>query len=66
MHLKKILYIGVVLMSAVLGTILAWNTIGQTDHIPYARMLEPVEIGEYEGERLSAIAEFRENSIKGS
>ena len=27
--------------------------------------LEPMEIREYEGERLSSLAEFRENSIKG-
>jgi hypothetical protein len=65
MYSKKPLFIGVVLMSAVLVAILTWNMIWQTGDISDTRMLELVEIREYEGEKLSAIAEFRENSIKG-
>jgi DMSO/TMAO reductase YedYZ molybdopterin-dependent catalytic subunit len=62
---KKTLFIGVVLISAILVVVLAWNMFWQKGEVSNTKMLEPVELRKYEGEKLSAIAEFRENSING-
>ncbi len=40
--------------------------IGVYTQQPPARMLYPGEVREYEGQDLSSISDFRENSIKGS
>jgi len=65
LYRRKSLLIGIFLMSVVVVVIfvghLSWRT-GTTNGIG---TLESVEIREYEGQKLSSINDFRENSIKG-
>ncbi len=68
MYGKRSLFFGVLLLSVVAAAIFigvkVWTdeTIETTNEIS---TLEPVEINEYKGQKLSSIDDFRENSIKG-
>ena len=61
--MKKIAIINIVfifLLTALLGGLVACSgTLGSTNHLP------GTEVREYQGENLSSINDFRENSIKG-
>ena len=65
---KRSLFFGVLLLSVVVAAIFigveVWTdeTIETSNEIS---TLEPVEINEYKGQKLSSIDDFRENSIKG-
>lgn len=61
MHLKKSLFLGILLVSVAVTVIFA-NSRLWTDE---TNTLNPVEIREYEGQKLSSIDDFRENSIEG-
>ncbi len=55
-----------IILSLVLAVVLTVAGGCKTDTVTDgARELEPVEIREYQGERLSSVDDFRENSIKG-
>jgi len=57
---------GVMLLSIVLSAILIVATgCGVDRNMDETSQLEPVEVRDYEGEKLSSINDFRENSIKG-
>jgi len=60
------LTVGAVALSVVLLVILvAMNGCGVDRSVDKTEELEPVEIREYEGTKLSSVDDFRENSIKG-
>ena len=63
---KKKLIIGSIALFAIIAVILV-SAIGcQEDRsMGEAEELSPIEIREYQGENLSSIKDFRENSIKG-
>ena len=61
----KKLIAGAVILSLVLPILMAINGCGGGNNMGQTEELEPVEIREYEGEKLSSVDEFRENSIKG-
>ena len=57
---------GAMLLSIVLSAILIVATgCGADRNMDETSQLEPVEVRDYEGEKLSSINDFRENSIKG-
>ena len=62
--MKKLITTGLTL-AVVLAILLAINSCGGDRNMEQTEELEPVEIREYEGERLSSVDDFRENSIKG-
>ena len=65
MTLKKIMS-GTLILAIVLSvTLIAISGCGVGNNTGKPQELEPVEIREYEGEKLSSINDFRENSIKG-
>ena len=55
----------VLTLSVVLPILIAINGCGGDRNMDKTEELEPVEIREYEGEKLSSVDDFRENSIKG-
>jgi DMSO/TMAO reductase YedYZ molybdopterin-dependent catalytic subunit len=65
MHRKKFIFLGILILSVVVAVIFvsAGNWIIGTEN--KTNTLKPVEIREYEGQKLSSIYDFRENSIKG-
>jgi len=62
--MKKLITAGLTL-AIVLVILIAINSCGGDRNMEQTEELEPVEIREYEGERLSSVDDFRENSIKG-
>ncbi len=65
MHRKKSIFLGILILLVVVTVIFvsAGNWIIGTGN--KTNTLKPVEIREYEGQKLSSIYDFRENSIKG-
>ncbi len=65
MHRKKSIFLGILILLVVVAVIFvsAGNWIIGTGN--KTNTLKPVEIREYEGQKLSSIYDFRENSIKG-
>ena len=57
---RKLLILGSIAVAIILGAVLAFSAFSHEEEA-----LNYVEIREYEGENLSSIAAFRENSIKG-
>jgi len=57
--------VGVIVLAVVLSAMLITCTsnVGRDTSMGETQELEPVEIGEYEGEKLSSISNFRDNSI---
>jgi DMSO/TMAO reductase YedYZ molybdopterin-dependent catalytic subunit len=54
----------VLLCAVIIGIFFAINKAGFTSGVK-SEELQPVEVSEYEGENLSSVNDFRENSIKG-
>ena len=65
MYSKKSLFFAVLLIWVVVAAVFAGNTVWKNDMTNGTNTLRPVEIREYEGQKLSSIEDFRENSIKG-
>jgi DMSO/TMAO reductase YedYZ molybdopterin-dependent catalytic subunit len=55
----------IILLVIVLTTIITLNLFASEQNQPSVQ-LDPVEIREYQGERLSSLNDFRENAIKGT
>jgi DMSO/TMAO reductase YedYZ molybdopterin-dependent catalytic subunit len=62
MHTKKTFFLNLLLVGLLVSLVLTSSPIGT---LAETTTLESVEIREYEGEDLSSITAFRENSIKG-
>ena len=60
----RIRTVGLIILAIIISPILASCANVEAD-ADGAKVLEPVEIREYEGKNLSSINDFRENSIKG-
>jgi len=56
---------GIVIFPVILSLVLIAISGCEVSNMDRAEELEPVEIREYEGENLSSVNDFRENSIKG-
>jgi len=65
MYSKKSLFFAVLLLWVVVAAVFVGSIIRRNEMTIGARTLRPVEIREYEGQKLSSIDDFRENSIKG-
>jgi DMSO/TMAO reductase YedYZ molybdopterin-dependent catalytic subunit len=65
MYGKKSLFFAVLLLWVVVAAVFVGGTVWRNETTSGARTLRPVEIREYEGQKLSSIDDFRENSIKG-
>jgi len=55
----------IILLVIVLTLLTTLNSFAEQENLPTVQ-LEPVEIREYEGERLSSLNDFNENAIKGT
>ena len=63
---KKTIVGGIVLAVVLSATLISCTgNVGRDTSMGETQELEPVEIKEYEGEKLSSISNFRENSISG-
>jgi DMSO/TMAO reductase YedYZ molybdopterin-dependent catalytic subunit len=65
MHPKKSLFFVVLLLLVVVTVVFVGSTVWRNEKMNGTSTLRPVEIREYEGQKLSSIDDFRENSIKG-
>ena len=65
MYSRKSLFFAVLLIWVVIAAVFAGNTIWRNEATNGTNTLRPTEIREYEGQNLSSIEDFRENSIKG-
>ena len=65
MYSRKSLFFAVLLIWVVVAAVFAGNTVWKNEMTNGTNTLRPVEIREYEGQKLSSIEDFRENSIKG-
>jgi DMSO/TMAO reductase YedYZ molybdopterin-dependent catalytic subunit len=65
MHSKKSLFLGILLISAVAVVVFVGSGFWMNETPNGTTALKTVEIREYEGQKLSPISDFRENSIKG-
>jgi len=65
MHPKRSLFLAVLLLSVVVAVAFVGVTVWTDKGTNRASTLRPVEIRQYEGQKLSSIDDFRENSIKG-
>jgi DMSO/TMAO reductase YedYZ molybdopterin-dependent catalytic subunit len=65
MYGKKSLFFAVLLLWVVVATVFVGSMVWRNETAIGARTLRLVEIREYEGQKLSSIDDFRENSIKG-
>jgi len=63
---KKSLFLGILLIPVVLVSVFVVGNFWTTETTNGTNKLRPVEIREYEGQKLSSISDFRENSIKGT
>ncbi|MFH1486215.1 MAG: molybdopterin-dependent oxidoreductase [Chloroflexota bacterium] len=63
--MKNKVFIAVVVLVVLAGVILAANKLGTPGTTEELTELEAVQVRDYEGQRLSSISDFRENSIKG-
>ncbi len=55
----------IILLVIVFTLLTTLNSFAEQENLPTVQ-LEPVEIREYEGERLSSLNDFNENAIKGT
>jgi len=65
MRRKKSLFLGILVLSVVVAVIFISSEVWINGTKNKTNTLKPVEIREYEGQKLSSIYDFRENSIKG-
>ncbi len=63
---KKSLFLSILLIPVVLVSVFVVRNFWTTETANGTNTLRPVEIREYEGQKLSSISDFRENSIKGT
>ncbi len=63
---KKSLFLSILLIPVVLVSVFVVGNFWTTETTNGTNTLRPVEIREYEGQKLSSISDFRENSIKGT
>ncbi|MFC2005946.1 molybdopterin-dependent oxidoreductase [Chloroflexota bacterium] len=63
--MRRIVVSFIILAVFLSGILLAASSCGQGESVDEPEELESVEIIEYEGEKLSSVSDFRENSIKG-
>jgi len=63
---KKSLFLGILLIPVVLVSVFVVRNFWTTETTNGTNTLRSVEIREYEGQKLSSISDFRENSIKGT
>jgi len=63
--MKKLITAVLTLAIVVLAILIAISSCGGDRNMDQTEELEPVGIREYEGEKLSSVDDFRENSIKG-
>ena len=63
---KKSLFLGILLIPVVLVSVFVVGNFWTTGTTNGTNTLRSVEIREYEGQKLSSISDFRENSIKGT
>ena len=63
--MKKLIIHTIILSIIFLAVIIAVTSCGGGENMNGAEELKPTEIRQYEGEKLSSIDDFRENSIKG-
>ena len=66
MYGKKSLFFAVLLLWMVVAVVFIGSAVWRNDTTNGTSTLRRVEIREYEGQELSSIEDFRENSIKGS
>ena len=62
---REYLFFAVLSISLVITAVLVGNMIWRNEMANETNTLQPSEIREYEGQQLSSIDDFRENSIKG-
>jgi DMSO/TMAO reductase YedYZ molybdopterin-dependent catalytic subunit len=65
MYSKKSLFLGILLISAVVVVVFVGSRFWMNETPNETTTLKPVEIKEYDGQKLSSMSDFRENSIKG-
>lgn len=65
MSRNKVLLVSIFLISVSIALFFAHGTVWMNESTDETSTLEPVEIEEYEGQKLSSINDFRENSIEG-
>ena len=65
MYSKKSLFFTVLLLLVTVAVIFIGSTVWRNNKINGINTLSSVEIREYEGQKLSSIDDFRENSIRG-
>ena len=65
MYGKKSLFFAVLLLWMVVAVVFIGSAVWRNETTNGTSTLRPVEIREYEGQELSSIDDFRENSIKG-
>ena len=65
MYSKKSLFFAVLLLWTVVAVVFVAGTVWRNGTTNGTSALRPVEITQYEGQKLSSIDDFRENSIKG-
>ena len=65
MYSRKSLSFAVLLIWVIVAAVFVGNTLWRNEMTNGTNTLRPVEIREYEGQKLSSIEDFRENSIKG-
>ena len=65
MYSKKSLFFAVLLLWTVVAVVFVAGTVWRNGTTNGTSALRPVEIRQYEGQKLSSIDDFRENSIKG-
>ncbi|MBA7558825.1 Protein-methionine-sulfoxide reductase catalytic subunit MsrP [subsurface metagenome] len=63
--MKKLIISTIILYVVISVTVIAISGCGGGRNMDETEELEPTEIREYEGEKLSSVDDFRENSIKG-
>ncbi len=66
MYRKNSLLLGILLVSVVVASVFVGDMFWKTGVTEETKTLKTVEIREYEGQKLSSIDDFRENSIRGS
>ncbi len=63
-HMRKLITVAIVLPVLLLPVLVSITGCG-VSNMNKAKDLKPVEVREYEGEKLSSVNDFRENSIEG-
>jgi len=65
MYDRKSLFFAVLVLWLIVAVVFVGSTIWRNETTNGTSTLRPIEIREYEGQKLSSVDDFRENSIKG-